>query len=233
MQKIQNFTAITVTSSKDSKIFHRLVGILEIREYVVADEAEARHNWWPTAITGRCLPKIRMRVMLVLSDLLCWWTRGYPLSVHPAGSVHPSLNCISTTSIHAGINITRSSAGGLLLLLHLESQHTWRDQVSCVCGIAFIAVTILFYTILYYTILHYTILFSTTLYYACYVMLCYSMLARCCRRWLNRLIQEHTGSDFRNHRPMVLYSPLLLLQDIACMCHFHCSNLFHYDASSQ
>ena len=30
-----------------------------------------------------------------------------------------------------------------------------------------------------------------------------------------------------------LYSPFLLLQDIACMCHFHCSNLFHYDASSQ
>ena len=84
-----------------------------------------------------------------------------------------------------------------------------------------------------YTILHYTTLYSTTLYYACYVMLYYSMLGRCCRRWLNRVIQEHTGSDFRNRRPMVLYSPLLLLQDIACMCHFHCSNLFHYDTSSQ
>jgi len=133
----------------------RLVGILEIRQYVVADEAEARHRWWPIAITGWCPPKIRMRVMLVLSDLLCWWSSGYLLSAHPAGSVHPSLSCISTTSI---INITRSSTGGLLLLLllHLESQHTWRDQVSCVCGIAFIAVTILYYTILHYTLLHYT-----------------------------------------------------------------------------
>jgi hypothetical protein len=43
------------------------------------------------------------------------------------------------------------------------------------------------------------------LYYACYVMLCYSMLGRSCRRWLNRVIQEHPGSDFRNRRPMVLY----------------------------
>jgi hypothetical protein len=113
----------------------RLVGILEIRQYVVADEAEARHRWWPTAITGWCPPKIMMRVMLVLIDLLCWWSSGYPLSAHPAGSVYPSLSCISisTTSIHADINITwPSTIGGLLLLLllHLESQHTWCDQVS-------------------------------------------------------------------------------------------------------
>ena len=177
---------------------------------VVADKAEARHRWWPSE---------------------------YPLSAHPAGSVHPSLSCISTTSIHAGINITWSSTEGLLLLLllllHLESQHTWRDQVSTTRLCLWDCLHRCNYTILHYTILYYTILYSTTLYYASYVMLCYSMLARCCRRWLNRLIQEHTGSDFRSRRPMVLYSPLLLLQDIACMCHFHCSNLFHYDASSQ
>ena len=99
----------------------------------------------------------------------------------------------------------------------------------CVCGIAFIAVTILYYTILYYTTLYYTLL-----HYSMHAMLCYSMLARCCLCWLNRLlIQEHNGSDFRKRRPMVLCSPLLLLQDIACMCHFHCSNLFHYETSSQ
>jgi hypothetical protein len=42
--------------------------------------------------------------------------------------------------------------------------HAVRDQVSCVCGIAFIAVTILYYTILHYTLLHYTM----------HAMLCYT-----------------------------------------------------------
>ena len=82
-------------------------------------------------------------------------------------------------------------------------------------------------TSLYYTLLHYTILYYTILCMLCYAMLQYAS------KMLPPLAKQIDTGAYRNRRPMVLYSPLLLLQDIAYMCHFHCSNLFHYDASSQ